>query len=61
MLMCKLHWFMVPPQIRRLVWKTWRARERLETVSTINEHMDAKRQAVDAVHTLLDAAQRRTP
>lgn len=26
-LMCRYHWFQVPPQMRSRVWRTWRAYE----------------------------------
>ena len=49
LLMCRKHWFMVPPAVRRLVWKHYRLGREIDKLHITREYVRAVRLAVEAV------------
>lgn len=48
-LMCRYHWFEVPPQLRTRVWRTWRAYESVPSGSTYESYRAARDEAIASV------------
>ena len=48
LLMCRRHWFMVPPPLRREVWRTYRPGQEDDKLPS-DEYLLAARAAIEAV------------
>jgi hypothetical protein len=48
LLMCKAHWYMVPPELRARVWFTYRPGQETDKDPS-PEYLEAMRAAIDAV------------
>ena len=51
LLMCRRHWFMVPPMLRREVWRLYRPGQERDKNPT-REYLVAARESIDAVAQL---------
>ena len=50
-LMCKRHWFMVPPDLRKEVWREYRPGQEVDKEPTA-EYLKAARKAIEAVQAI---------
>jgi hypothetical protein len=46
MLACRQHWFALPPEIRKLIWRTYRPGQEVDKRPS-REYLDAFKQAED--------------
>lgn len=49
MLMCRPHWFMVPPELRKKVWKHYRPGQEIDKQPTA-KYLKVTRKAIKAVY-----------